>query len=77
MNHSFSEISTTELFRQIDTREAAAFLSKPPRTLENWRQRGYGPRYVKAGRSVRYRLADILAWQEHSLKGSTVDGEAA
>jgi predicted DNA-binding transcriptional regulator AlpA len=32
------------------------------RTLERWRQRGYGPPWVKIGRAVRYRWSDVEEW---------------
>jgi hypothetical protein len=31
-------------------------------TLANWRCRGMGPRYVKAGTRVGYRWSDVEAW---------------
>ena len=34
------------------------------RTLESWRHRGQGPTYIKAGRLVRYRIADFEHWLE-------------
>jgi hypothetical protein len=34
----------------------------PPRTVYNWRTRGLGPRGIRVGRHVRYRLADVDAW---------------
>lgn len=45
-----------------DTEEVAEYMSKPPRTLEQWRYRGVGPRYLKVGRDVRYRWEDVDAW---------------
>ena len=41
------------------------------RTLERWRVEGTGPAYVKAGRKVLYRPADIEAWLASSLRTST------
>jgi len=35
--------------------EAAEYLRTPSRTLENWRLRGGGPKFVKFGRRVFYR----------------------
>ena len=29
-----------------------------------WRTKGYGPRGMKIGKYVRYRLADVQAWEE-------------
>lgn len=34
------------------------------RTLERWRSTGEGPVYVKLGYAVRYRLADIEAFEQ-------------
>ena len=33
-----------------------------PNTLCKWRIRGSGPRYIKTGERVRYRLSDIEVW---------------
>jgi excisionase family DNA binding protein len=59
--------------------EAAARLGLSHRTLQMWRVRGIGPRFLKVGRAVRYRLADLEAWLEAQLRASTSDtgGEAA
>ena len=40
--------------------EAAEFLGVSPQTVRNWRCTHRGPRYVKFGRSVRYRPEDLL-----------------
>lgn len=34
------------------------------RTLANWRAAGRGPSFTKIGRSVRYRLEDIITYEE-------------
>lgn len=39
------------------------------RTLQRWRQMGTGPRYLQIGRRVRYRLDDILAYEEQMRRG--------
>jgi predicted DNA-binding transcriptional regulator AlpA len=39
--------------------EAAEFLSLKPQTLGNWAITGKGPRAVRLGRAVRYRLQDL------------------
>jgi predicted DNA-binding transcriptional regulator AlpA len=49
-----------ELFCQDD---AAHFLAVSPRTLEQWRVRGAGPRFVRLSRrAVRYRRRDLHDW---------------
>ncbi len=40
-------------------------------TLERWRSAGIGPVYVKLGGQVRYRLADIRAFEDDALRAST------
>jgi hypothetical protein len=41
---------------------AAAQLDVQPQTLASWRTQGRGPDFVKVGRAVFYRKADIAAW---------------
>lgn len=38
-------------------------------TLANMRVRGEGPRWIKCGRLVRYRLADVEAYEEERMQG--------
>jgi len=35
----------------------------PLKTVYQWNSKGTGPRYMKIGRHVRYRLADVIAWE--------------
>ena len=54
--------------------EAAKILGFSIRTLQNWRYRGGGPRFVRVSRTcVRYRRQDLEAWIEESLRISTSD----
>jgi hypothetical protein len=46
-----------------------------PRTLERWRWLGQGPRYLKVGGRVVYRLADIEAYEAAQLRTSTLSPE--
>ncbi|HEY8503140.1 MAG TPA: helix-turn-helix domain-containing protein [Gemmataceae bacterium] len=43
--------------------ELATRLRIPRATLYQWRYRGEGPRAVKVGRHLRYRLADVERWE--------------
>jgi predicted DNA-binding transcriptional regulator AlpA len=52
-------------------REAAALLRLSERTLERWRVSGDGPPFVKAGRRVGYREADLVAWISARVRTST------
>jgi excisionase family DNA binding protein len=42
--------------------DAAAYLRLSRRTLERLRVSGLGPKFVKCGRSVRYRQSDLEEW---------------
>ena len=47
------------------TKSAARILDLSHRTLENYRQMGKGPCYLRlGGRMVRYRKADLLEWMD-------------
>ncbi|AMS42471.1 helix-turn-helix transcriptional regulator [Aminobacter aminovorans] len=38
-----------------------------PRTLERWRWLGQGPRYLKVGGRVVYRLEDVIEFEQQRL----------
>ena len=64
------ELTALDLERAIDTREVSAILGTSAVTLAQWRLRGEGPPFFKAGtRSVRYRLGDVLAWRDARMAG--------
>ena len=59
------------MVRLLTQREAALALRLSERTLERLRVSGGGPCFVKAGRAVRYREADIEAWIADRVVSST------
>ena len=46
----------------LTTGEAARYLGLAPATLNKWRVYRTGPRFLKLGRAVRYRRADLDAY---------------
>mgnify|MGYP006165786907 CR=1 FL=1 len=48
-----------------------------PRTLERWRVEGRGPRYMKIGGRVLYRLEDIEAYETSQAFNNTAEFAAA
>ncbi len=49
----------------LDDKAAADLLGVSPGTLSVWRSTGrYNLVFIKVGRKVRYRRADLLAWLE-------------
>lgn len=62
-----------EHYRQIDTDAAAEWLSLSTRMLEKLRQTGNGPRFVRIShKCVRYRIVDLIAWQETHIAANTI-----
>jgi hypothetical protein len=51
----------------------ALYLDQSEKTLEAWRARGFGPRFIRVGQGVRYRWSDIDAW----LDLNTIEPEVA
>jgi hypothetical protein len=47
--------------------ELAAYWRISPRTLERWRCTGNGPRFLKLGSRVVYRIADVEAFEATRL----------
>lgn len=55
----------------LDEKAAAALLDIAPGTLSVWRSTGrYTLRFLKVGRKVRYRRADLLAWLDSRTRES-------
>jgi hypothetical protein len=60
----------------VTTEQAAEYIGgddKPLKTntLEGWRVQGIGPRYIKIGRLVRYRVEDLDTFLEAHTRQST------
>ena len=55
----------------MDQTELAARWRVSPRTLEQWRWRGIGPRYLKIGGRVIYPLAEVEAYEAARLHQNT------
>lgn len=57
--------------------EVAKYLRTTPQKLGQDRYRGVGPKFVKHGRRVLYRWADVYAWTEANTMQRTDDQPAA
>ena len=55
-----------ELAEWSGPEELAAWLDVPLQTIYLWNSKGTGPRYVRAGRHVRYRRRDVESWLEQN-----------
>jgi len=57
----------------LTTRKTADVLDVGVSTLESWRREGRPPRFIKIGRSVRYRLSDLNKFLEENARKSSSD----
>jgi predicted DNA-binding transcriptional regulator AlpA len=55
----------------MDSAQLAEFLTNKKNTIEGWRIKGIGPKYIKIGRLVRYRISDVEEWLESQVRSST------
>ena len=39
----------------------------PVKTLAQWASQGKGPKYAKFGRHCRYRVSDVIAWEQAQI----------
>jgi hypothetical protein len=66
---------TLDLYKELTPTEAAEFRNVSTRKQEKERQDGTGPKYLKVSyRTVRYRLIDLLEYQEQHLVENTIQG---
>lgn len=55
----------------IDTKQAARYTGLSKNTLEAYRGRGGGPKFIKYTRAVRYRVADLDAFMSAGERSNT------
>ena len=56
--------------RHLRQKDLAERWHVSPRTLERWRWLGRGPRFLKVGGRVVYRLEDVEAYERDQVHGS-------
>lgn len=69
MESSFEALKIDELFT------AAALATRwemSPGTLSNWRIAGKGPKFIKVGKKIFYRITDVRDWESKNTKQNTV-----
>lgn len=54
----------------MSSQELSESIGVAVKTLANWRSQATGPKYVKAGGRVRYRLSDVESWLTSREQGS-------
>lgn len=53
----------------VDTYGAQQYIGASVGTLRNWRSQGRGPRYIRYGRAIRYRVSDLNKYVEAHMVG--------
>lgn len=61
-----------EQMRLVSPTELSECTDIPVQTWANWRWKGEGPPWIKLGRHVRYRWADIEKWLDDNAQGGEV-----
>lgn len=62
---------TTDPDLLLSQQDVAPLLGLSTKTLEAWRVRGGGPKFVRVGRLIRYRRRDIQDWLQARTVSST------
>jgi len=62
----------------FDERAAGAYIGGADspisaRTFQRWRQRGFGPKFLRVGSQIRYRQRDLDDWLSGRIAQSTAD----
>lgn len=68
-----ASINHADFGERMSNREAADYLGLKAATLNKWRCNGGGPPFMKVGRLIRYRRADLDAYLLSRIRLSTSD----
>jgi excisionase family DNA binding protein len=63
--------------RHLTVKELAEREGVPEQTVYRWNSCGSGSRYMTIGRHVRYRVADVLAWENRRYAAHSGRNDAA
>ena len=62
---------------RVDPKNAAAYCGLSVKTMANMRSRGEGPRFIKRGGRVFYRIEDLDEWNRGGTFNSTAQARLA
>ena len=60
--------------RHLSPEDLAAREGVPVATIYQWNRLGTGPRYMRIGRHARYRLSDVISWENSRYAGQGAMG---
>ncbi|WP_082574013.1 MULTISPECIES: helix-turn-helix transcriptional regulator [unclassified Nocardioides] len=58
----------------MDSKELAAYLGVPLQTLYKWRTVGAGPRAIRLGRALHWRVDEVERWLDECTEASHETG---
>lgn len=61
--------------KHLSIEDLAERYGVPKKTIYDWNSKGTGPRYMIIGRHARYKLADVITWE--NARYADNGGEAA
>ena len=61
---------TDDTAPNLSPQDLADRYNLPLETIYGWNKTGGGPKYLKIGRHVRYRLSDVVAWENTRVSGA-------
>lgn len=61
LTHQYEKLLSSAPVR-VTTKVAAEYLGVSVRTLEDWRAKGSGPKYVRIGHRIRYEVGELDAF---------------
>jgi len=70
-------MSTTQHEQWLTRIEVSQRLNVPKRTLDQWAAQKKGPPYRRFGRHTRYRMSQLIAWEDAQTGGGTDDPRGA
>jgi len=71
MKRKAKKMQARELSELLTPEQASDLLKISSGTLSNWRVQGRGPRFVRAGRRIRYTKNDLAAYVAARTQQST------
>lgn len=57
----------------LSRKDLAKRLGVPDKTPAEWATKGTGPKYARFGRHVRYRLSDVITWENQQFANLCVE----
>lgn len=55
----------------LTRQEVADRLKLPVKTLAQWASRGRGPRFRRIGKYTRYRMSELIEWENEQVSGGS------